>query len=87
MDPGQALERLEHALTPARRRLDGGRRGLAARAGFVGMVQMLPRIALGLALGFAGAQWIDGKPLFDPWLLPVVVLLPLVLAQWTFVKT
>jgi hypothetical protein len=76
MDLAQSHETLERALAPATATLEQQQSRSAFRLGLAGGVQLLPRFAAILVLGWLGASFVATRPIFEPLLLPLLLLVP-----------
>ncbi|MDA0932334.1 MAG: hypothetical protein O3C51_02645 [Planctomycetota bacterium] len=76
MDLGQSRRRIEEVVAPATESLRSRRDRAAFRVGIAAGVQALPTFAAILALGWFGGTFVAEADLFDPLLLPLLLLLP-----------
>lgn len=74
MDLAQAHRTIEDAVAPATADLGRKQARAAGRIGLHGGIQALPRFAVVLTLGWLGASYVTGAPLFPPLALPLILL-------------
>jgi hypothetical protein len=72
---GRALVELGTTLFPSSRALQRAKERAGLREGLALGLRLLPRVGLGLALGFFGSAYLLGHAPFSPWLLPLLLTL------------